>query len=227
MRSMLVLCALMVGVAFGTGSDLGHRGPYPTGASIGEFPGTDDVIVSQPFIFANMTNGLGCNSANSWMIADDATPAGSIPMDVFEFWTLYTGSPANTWKIQIRDDATGPGTTVLWTQDVINVVNTNTGLYGWSYPVYNCLATPVAPTYAPVGGTKIWLCFQSLDGSAVSYFCASNMTWAQECFWSGDNGSSWSSSTANWGVAYELNMIVTGTPGSLESSTWGTIKSTF
>jgi hypothetical protein len=227
MRNLAVLCTLVVGVAFGTETDLGHRGPYP-GADIfiGEFPETDFVIVSQPFIFENMTNALGCNAANSWMIADDATPVGSLALYQWQYWALYTGSPATTWKLQVRNNATGPGTTVLWTKDVTGVVNTSTGLYGWGYLVYSCLAIPSAPYYYPVGGTKIWLCFQSQNGSGTTYFCAANQTWADQCYFSTNSGTSWSSSTANWGVAYELTMIVS-IPGALERDTWGSIKSTF
>jgi hypothetical protein len=226
MKFMFVLCALLVSVALGAESDLGHVGPYPDPSIIQiSGPSTDDVIVSQPYIFANMTNGLGCNSANSWMIADDCTPAGALQMGQWQFWALYTGSQATTWTIAIRNNGTGPGSTVLWTQSV-TAVNTSTGLYGWGYLVYSVAAVPVAPLYTPVAGTKIWLCYQSTNGSGTTYFCAANMAWAQECFWSANSGSSWSSSTANWGVAYELTMIVQ-TPVALERDTWGAIKSTF
>jgi hypothetical protein len=227
MRYLFVLCVLVVGVAFGTETDLGHRGPFPDPTITHlDFPADDWVIVSQPFIFANMTNGLGCNSTNSWMIADDCTPASSWTMGRFQFWALYTGSPATTWKIQVRNNTTGPGTTVLWTKDVTGVTNTSTGLYGWGYLVYSCVAIPTYPYYTPATGVKIWLCFQSQNGTGTTYFCAANQTWADQCYFSTNNGNSWSSSTANWGVAYELTMIVI-CPTALERDTWGSIKSTF
>lgn len=225
MKYLLVLCVLLAGVAFGAESELGYVAPHTQGAFIGHFPSTDDVIVSQPYNFAGMTNGLGCNASSSWMIADDATPSSSALMGVFEWWALYTGSAATTWKLDIRNNGTGPGTTVLWTQN-LTVVNTSTGLYGWGYLVYNCDANAVSPYYAPVAGTKIWLCYQSSNGSATTYFCAANQTWADQCYFSQNNGTSWTSSTGSWGTAYELFMIVT-TPTALERDTWGAIKSTF
>jgi hypothetical protein len=227
MKCLFVLCVLAVGVAFGTETDLGHVGPYPDPTITHlDFPATDAVIVSQPFIFANMTNALGCNASNSWMIADDCTPAGTANMGQWQFWVLYTGSTATTWKIAIRNNGTGPGTTVLWTRDVVGCFNTSTGLYGWGYLVYSVIATLVPPFYTPVAGTKIWLCYQSQNGSGTTYFCATNQTWADQCYFSANNGTSWSSSTSNWGVAYELTMIVCST-FALERDTWGSIKSTF
>lgn len=228
MKYPVALCVILVGVAFGMETDLGHRGPYPD-PSISQigFPSTDDAIVSQPFLFRNMTNALACNASSSYMIADDATPAGSMPLGIFQFCALYTGSVATTWKIQARNHAAGPGTTVLWTAEIGNVVNTATSLYAWGYPLFACVATPTTgQLYSPVAGTKIWLCFQSLNGSAMTYFCAANQTWADQCFFSQNNGSTWTSSTAQWGVAYELTMIVS-TPVALEHDTWGSIKSTF
>jgi hypothetical protein len=228
MKCLFVLCVLVVGVAFGTETDLGQRGPHPnTDVFVGEFPETDLVIVSQPFIFANMTNALGCNAGNSWMIADDCTPVSSAAPENWQFWVLYTGSQATTWKIAIRNDATGPGTTVLWTRDVGPCVNTSTGLYGWGYLIYSVIAIPFAPYYTLVAGTKIWFCYQSQNGSGTTYFCAANQTWADQCYFSTNNGTSWSSSTANWGIAFELTMIVSPNNLPLERDTWGSIKSTF
>jgi len=203
MRYLPLICMLVVGVAFGTETDLGHRGPYPDPTiSHISFPYTSEAAVSQPFIFENITNGLGCNASNSWMIADDATPPWMVQFWSWYYWVLYTGSPATTWKLQARNNSgTGPGMTILWTENVTDVMNTSTGLYGWGYLIYTCWATPQSP-YGPTPAVKIWLCFQSMNCSGTSYLCAVNQTWADQCYFSQNNGTSWSSSTANWGVAY-------------------------
>jgi hypothetical protein len=228
MRYLSLVYILVVDVAFGTETDLGHVGPYPNPTITHlDFPATDGVIVSQPFVYENMTNGLGCSASNSWMIADDTTPPSDSPFQYWQYWVLYTGSTATTWKIQVRNDVTGPGASVLWTWDVTGVTNTSTGLFGWGYLVYSVAANPPGPWYNYGAGTKIWLCFQSLNGSGTTYFCAVNQTWADQCWFSQNNGTSWTSSTSNWGVPYELPMIIIGYGALLERDTWGSIKSTF
>jgi hypothetical protein len=199
MKHLFFSCALMAaGVAFGT----------------------DEVIVSQPFDFENMVNALTCSGL--YMLADDMTPSGYTPLGIIEFWPLYTGSPVTTWKFQVRNDsASRPGSAVLWTADVTNITNTATGLYGWGYQVYDCVATPTpGQLYHPVPATKVWFCLQSQGGS-TAYVAAANQTWTDPCCQSPDNGSSW---VITW---YEVFMIITGTPDELESDTWGSIKNTF
>jgi hypothetical protein len=229
MRYLCFLYTIVVSVAFGTQSDLGHVGPCPDPAisSLGGLSSTDGVIVNQPFILANLANGLGCNLSSSWMLADDITPTVAQPLGMIQFWALYTGSPATTWTFQCRNNALGPGSTVLWSADVINVCNLESGLQMWGYTVFECTATPAAgQLYVPVPGIKIWFCFQSQNGTGISYVCAAWQSWADQCYFSTNSGTGWSSSTSNWGVAYELFMILSN-PTALERDTWGSIKSTF
>jgi hypothetical protein len=231
MSYLYLLCTLAAGVAFGMESDLDRLGPCPDPAqsspSLGGLPSTDDAIVNQPFALADLTNGLGCSLAQSWMLADDITPPAAQPLGIIQFWTLYSGSPATTWNFQCRNNALGPGSVVLWSADVINVSNLESGLQMSGYPIYISIATPTAgQLYFPVPGIKVWFCFQSQNGTGISYVCCAGQIWADQCYFSTNSGTGWSSSTAQWGMAYELFMVI-GSPTALERDTWGSIKSTF
>jgi hypothetical protein len=188
--------------------------------AVGVAFGTDEVIVSQPFVFENMVNALTCSGL--YMVADDITPSGDTPLGVIEYWSLYIGSPSTTWMFQARSDsASRPGSTVLWTAEVANIAHVATGLYGWGYQVYDCIAAPTSgQLYHPVPATRIWFCFQSQGGS-TAFIAVANQTWTDPCCQSPDNGTFWGP------TMYEVFMVISGTPDALESNTWGSIKSTF
>jgi hypothetical protein len=227
MKKVLLACVLMAGAAFAAQSELGDisHGVIPVPGD--GFPGTDDVIVSQPFAYASLQNGLGFSSGNSWMLADDITPVADTPIGSMELWTIYAGGNPTTIHIEARNDAAGPGSTVLYTNDCTALVTTSTGLYQWGYLLMNTVATiDAAAEYHPVGGTKIWWALQTAGSAGPDYWLAAGQLWADQVYFSQDNGSSWVSSTSAWGAPYESFMILNSGVG-LSADTWAGIKTSF
>ena len=71
MKITALIVVLLAGLALAAPNQLGHlnQEQIPVGVSL------EDVICSQPFVFANLVNGVGFSQPNSWMIADDFTYA--------------------------------------------------------------------------------------------------------------------------------------------------------
>lgn len=226
MRSVGLLLAVLAGAAFAAQSDLGHIGPVGSTGTPGHFPGTDDVITSQPFDYANLTNGLGVAGASGWMLADDITPISDLPIGSVELWMIYGTAQAATIRFEVFADNSGsPTGAYLYQNDCTNLVHTNTGLYSWGYALWYTLATiDESAMYSPVGGTTVWFALQTYNNSGYDYWLARNQYWAAMSYWSQDNGGSWISSQAEWGTAYEQFFILNSGVGALQSDTWAGIK---
>lgn len=229
MKRMLFLCALMAGAAFAAQSDLGDLG-NGSGSTIipGHFPGTDDVITSQPFAFENLQNGVAFSTSNNWMMADDITPAGDAQITDIEIWDCYAGPQMTELKVEIRaDGGSQPTGAAIYSFSTTAITHTTTGLYAWgSYELFDVVATiDAASAYTPTPGTKVWFCLQATSSSAAYWLCTFQ-TWGDMSYFSGDNGATWSSSQAEWGYAYEQYMILEG-ESALTADTWAGIKSSF
>jgi hypothetical protein len=182
-----------------------------------------DVVCSQPFVYANMDNGLGFSSNNSWMIADDFTPVAQANINCFEIWAIYASGNPSSILVQFRSDSSGPGT-VLDDYTTTELSHENTGLSSWGYPLWYTVISP-GITFTASQGTKYWLCLQTTSGGTSYWLCALQM-WADMSYFSQNNGSTWASSQSTWGTAYEQFMIISDIV-SLERDTWGGIKAMF
>lgn len=220
----------MASAAFAAQSDLGDLGNNSESAIVpGHFPGTDDVITSQPFDYAALQNGVGFSSGNSWVMADDITPAGDAQITDIEIWDCYNGTQMTGLKVEIRaDGGSQPTGAALYSFETTAITHTTTGLYAWgSYELIDVVATiDAASAYTPTPGTKVWFCLQATGCSGYAYWCACNQTWGDMSWFSTDNGASWTSSEYNWGAAYEQYMILEG-ESALTADTWAGIKSSF
>ncbi|KZD18049.1 MAG: hypothetical protein GX473_00760 [Candidatus Fermentibacter daniensis] len=230
MKRFVFLCVLLAGAAFAAETNLGNLGNG--GVTLpGQFPGTDDVITSQPFSFENLQNGLGFQNGSgyTWMLADDITPAGDTPITDIEIWDCYSGSQMTGLKVQIRaDGGSRPTGDPLYSYETTNITHTTTGLFAWgSYELFDVVATiDPANAYSPTPGTKVWFCLQATGCSSTAYWCACYQTWGDMCYWSQDNGSNWTSSLDQWATAYDTYMILEG-EAALTTDTWAGIKSSF
>jgi len=89
MKFVAMLSLVLAGFAFAN-TDLGHINAETITPEIAG----EDVICSQVFVYANLTNGLGFSSPNSWMIADDFTYAMGGFIDFIQIWAIYASSNA-------------------------------------------------------------------------------------------------------------------------------------
>jgi len=182
-----------------------------------------DVICSQPFLYVNLAQGLGFGGNNGWMLAEDFTPVDQGNINCYEIWAIYSGGNPTNIRIQMRSDASGPGSilTDLTTSEVSHI---NTGLFSWGYSLWYTEISP-GVTFTANAGTKYWVCLQT-EGVYTSYCLCANQCWADQCYFSSDDGATWTSSTNTWGTPYELFMILSDIVA-LERNSWGGIKVLF
>ena len=221
MKALLILLLAVSIAAYAHSNQLGHLGqPFvPAG------PGTDDIVCSQPFDFATLQNGLGCNSANSWMLADDIMNTTGEMLDMLEVWMIFTGSGASQYNFALYEAALdAPGSSVFWSIAETNITNTDTGLSNWGYAIWHSVVQFAAPVEVP-GSVTYWFALQT-ESSSTDYWLCTDQKWADETYFSTDNGASWSSSTVNWGAPYEQFMILQVIMA-LDRCTWGEIKAVF
>jgi len=220
MKFVAMLSLVLAGFAFAN-TDLGHINAETI---VPEITG-DDVFCSQVFVYANLTNGLGFSSPNSWMIADDFTYAMGGYIDFIQIWAIYASSNATGFNIQLRaDGGAGPGS-IVSSHTSTACTHANTGYTQWGYPLWYTEIT--TPDIAFTAGTKYWIAMQTTGGAGAHYWLAANQAWADMTYFSANNGSSWNSSQAEWGVPYEQFMILSGEVSALTRDSWGSIKSLF
>jgi hypothetical protein len=183
----------------------------------------DDIICSQPFVFATLINGGGFSSGDDWMVADDFTCAYDDNIAFIEIWAVYASSNATGYNIQLRADGTGPG--AIYASCVSTfVVHENTGLVSWGYPLWY---SAISADLDFIGGHTYWLAIQTTGGAGSHYWLASNNVYGDETYFSADNGYTWMSSSQAWGQALDQFMIISGPYISLSRDSWASIKTLF
>jgi len=223
MKNPVILTLLTAAIAFATRSELGYIAQSNVG---GGHPGTDDNIVSQPFDYSSLTNAFGCSSNYGWMLADDFTATGVFEMETMETWMIYFGANPSQINFQVRNDTAGPGPSILYSDQNTILTHTNTGMSSWGYPLWHTQVVFDEPSYVTEAGIKVWLAVQ-VQGD-TSFWLVCNQLWADECYFSEDDGTSWMSSTYTWGMAYECFFTLAGRPyAGLAPATWGSIKALF
>lgn len=220
---------LLTLLVFSSPDNLGHIAAGAPGASITLEPSQYDVICTQPFVFENLANGLGFSSGNNWMIADDlfCVYYGWADCSIIELWAIYSAAACTGFNIQLRTDTGGAGPGAVWQSTTSSSVeHSNTGLYQWGYSLWHTEINMWG--YLTFNsGIKYWLALQTTGGAGAHYWLAADQTWADMTYFSQNNGGTWTSSSAEWGTAYEQFMIVKGMWVSLERESWGSIKALF
>jgi hypothetical protein len=219
MKFVAMLSLVLAGFAFAA-TDLGHIDAETITPEIAG----EDVFCSQVFVYANLTNGVGFSSPNSWMIADDFTYAQGGYIDFVQIWAIYASGNATGFNIQLRaDGGAGPGS-IVSSHTSTAVTHANTGFTSWGYALYYTEIT--TPDINFNAGTKYWFAMQTTGGAGAHYWLAANQAWADMTYFSANNGSSWSSSQAEWGAPYEQFLIISGNVA-LERDSWGAVKALF
>ena len=225
MKITALIVVLLAGLALAApapNSQLGHlnQEQVPVGVSL------VDVICSQPFVYANLQNGLGFSQPNAWMLADDFNYPVDGYIDNIEIWAIYASANCTGFNIQLRSDGgAGPGA-IIESYTSGTPYHENTGLSQWGYGLWYTEFAPSA-NITFTGGTKYWLAMQSTGGAGAHYWLATNQTWEDQTYFSQDNGGTWASSYVMWGAYYEQFMILSGAETSLTRDSWGAIKSLF
>lgn len=219
----VLLAVLLAAAAFAADTELGHVGAITPGIS----PDTDADIVSQPFDFGTLQNGLSCSSQYTRMMADDFTPATAADLAMVDIWMIYSSSQASTIKFQARNDNSGsPGSTVEWETDCSNLTHTDTGFSQWGYDlIYTEAVIDPGSYFSPTPGVCYWFVVQT-QSTGNDFWLCTNQTWAEMSYFSDNNGDTWTSSQGMWGTAYEQFMVLM-TPTALQRSTWADIKALF
>lgn len=222
MKLLALFTLFAAGFAFAGATSLGHIESTPIFMEIAG----DDIICSQPFDYGNLQNGVGFNSGNSWMIADDFTYGSDATIDMIEIWAIYGGGNATGVNIEIREDASGPGA-VYSSGASLSATHENTGLSQWGYPLW--YTEIVVDDLYFEGGNVYWLALQTTGSGGPDYWLAGPNTSGGMTHFSQDNGASWVNSQTAWGAAYDQYMIISGEEGgsSLSRDTWGAIKTLF
>lgn len=182
-----------------------------------------DVICSQPFEYVNLAQGLGFGGNNGWMLADDFTPVDQGNINCYEIWAIYSQGIPSNMRIQMRSDTGGPGS-IMTDFTTSQVSHINTGLFSWGYSLWYTEISP-GVTFTANEGTKYWVCLQTV-GVYNSYWLCANQQWADQSYFSSDDGATWTSSQSSWGAPYELFMILSDIVA-LERNSWGGIKVLF
>jgi hypothetical protein len=225
---VLFAAMLLAAVSFaGSAGDLGHITPPAIYPAIQDGPTTDNVAYQQPFVFALLTNGLPFVGASSLMMADDFELTQQVDIASMEIWVIYTSTVPTGMKVQFRsDNASTPGS-VLWEQTSSNMTIAATGLTSWGYNLSYNKITLAQPYWYGAAATRYWVALQTVGGAGSQWWLCQNAAFFTMSYYSTNNGSSWSSSQAAFGTAYDQFFVLIKSPTGLTHSTWGEIKTNF
>jgi hypothetical protein len=230
MKYLLALIAASAAALAGVG-ELGRVDPV-TAPAAQDAPNTANVIYGVPYAGGTQTNGLGFSSGNSWMIADDFRVTWNrSDLREIELWAIYATSNCTGMRVQLRMNASGGPGDIFWQVTSAPVVHYPTGYSGWGYPFWYTKVTLPEPYYDELTpGTTYWMALQTAGGSGSHYWLCRNNAGGTDynmCWFSQNNGSSWTSSQAQWGTAYQQFFVLIGLHVALEHETWAEIKASF
>lgn len=225
---ILFAAMLLAAVSFaGVTDDLGHITPPAIHPAFQDGPTTDNVAYQQAFDFALLTNGLPFPGASSLMMADDFELTQQVDIASLEIWVIYTSTVPTGMKVQFRsDNASTPGA-VLWEQTSNTMTIAPTGLTSWGYSLLYNKVTLAQPYWYGAAATRYWMALQTVGGAGSQWWLCQNNAFYSMSYFSQNNGSTWASSQATWGVAYDQFFVLIKSPTGLTRSTWGEIKTTF
>lgn len=192
-----------------------HQSPLP-------FPATDDILVSQPFVYDDIVVGANIGSYNNYVVADDFILTTDHSIDELDFWiTTYDGLP-ESYILGIQGDTgEGPDGTFQWQETQSDFTHEYTCPYPSGGDIWN---VHISITNAPVltGPGTYWFCVQAQVDTATYWILAiSDPSWNQDAYHSFSNGSMWQS-ISNRGCFF----ILQGSTA-LERMSWADIKASF
>ncbi len=177
-------------------------------------------LVNNPFEYTDLIGRMDCYSGNGWFSANDfeATTAGVITQTTI--WVIQSVAPSSVDLHFYDGGSGGPGSLVGIASG--SAALTDTGYDNWGYDLYQCVIT-LDSDYAISAGYH-WVTIDPMGGYYHWLASAHDGTWGSEAYYSGNGGGSWSSSTSQWGSAYEGFWVIESSESAIEEATWGQIK---
>lgn len=204
---------------------LQHQASVRRSQAAWPFSATDDVLVSQPFVYEQAYSGFGCNSGNGWMLAEDCYPSTDLAVQEVDLWMIFSsGVPAAQYNLGFQGDEDGPDGIFIWQSTETDVTSENTGFSGWGYDFWY-IHVSIAEPFSLEAGQAYWFCLQAVSSPATYALGAINQpAWDEMFYMSLDNGDTWNSSLNQFGIQLGLFLILEGPATSLDRTTWGRIK---
>jgi hypothetical protein len=201
MRAFILVLTLACAAAWG--GDMVRAAPPPPGL---------DVLWANPYEYDWLTYGFSSSGGHDTQ--DDFTLENSGVVKGFECWFIYETDHPKPFTATIRYDTGGDPAGTLWTADITDVTDTDTGDDWSGFNVYRTELLLEEDDYVFVeAGTTFWL----------------------ELYWTGVPSGSWlCEDIGNLhfdGDIYDFSafFIILGTPSGedVQTASWGEIKATF
>lgn len=184
-------------------------------------PGTDDTLLSQPFVYGDVWNAWPCESGSDLMLAEDCYPVSDFQIGDVQVWMIYgSGTPVTQFNLGLQHDSNGPDGQFIWLSGETDISSTPTGYSGWGYEFWH---SHIAISDSPVlcAGSEYWFCLQAVSNTGVYWLFTYNPPgWGEQAMESDDNGLSWSIPSWDFGTF----IVIGGTNTALERRSWGGIK---
>jgi len=177
-------------------------------------------LVNNPFQYTDLVGRMDCYSNNGWFSANDfeVTTAGVITQTTI--WVLQSIAPSSVDLYFYDGNSGGPGSLVGIASG--SAVLTDTGYDNWGSDLYQCVIT-LDSHYAISAGYH-WVTIDPVGGYYHWLASAHDGTWGSQAYFSNNGGGSWTSSTSQWGSAYEGFWVIESSEAAIEEATWGQLK---
>ncbi len=226
MKFVILVLVLLASLAFASASDLGAVHHSGTSNYSG---GTDAVVYAQPYVFADLSNGIRHYSAPEGWGTDDFILSTASEIHGVQFYIVYAGSTAPTsYDLVIGQDAgdSDPNNySTVWSANVPCTL-VDTGDDNWGFDIYevNCDIPSSFPSLT--AGPRYWLAIGFHDTDVTDYVLVTE-TITGGMAWSGVTQTSYIPTVTSFGTAYDFFFNLYDSPTALERQTWGSIKSLY
>ncbi len=227
MKVLSVVLVLLASLAFASASDLGAVHHSGTSSYSG---GTDAVVYAQPYVFADVANGIRHYSvaeSEGWG-TDDFVLNTASEIHGIQFYIVYSGVAPTSYDLVIGQDAgdSDPNNyTEVWSANVpCTLVDTGDENWGMTIWEVNCDIPSSFPNLT--AGPIYWLAIAFHEEAVYEYILV-NATVAGGMAWSGVTQTTYATTLATFGTPYDFFFNLYDAPTSLERQTWGSIKSLY
>ncbi len=216
---------LLVSLVFADASDLGA--PHTSGSSSYQ-GGTDFVVYSQPYVFTDLANGIRHYTGVEGWACDDFILSSDAEIEGVQFYIVYAGYAPTSYELVFAEDAgdSDPNNyTTVWSATVPCTL-VDTGDDNWGFTIYevNCDIPSAFPSIT--AGPRYWLALRFHHQGVLDYVLVTE-TITGSMAWSGGTQTSYVNTLTKFGTQYDIFFNIFETVMSLESQTWGSIKSSF